>query len=393
MDTSIEKSKKGQTRFPAIATERSFMTEIVKVKDVGKGKEVSTSEERITEYQNLIKNQILNLNTDIDSVLQRHEQDFLNAFKCQMYNLYTQIKDLKKASNNTGVNLKHNEEIHKLQDSVVFYQKEAMRLEQAVEVLTKDREVWKEKAKELETDCKLYESRLKNAKRKLKLLKIGEDAKITTEPVLITTVETSAPPPTPKFVPSNRSGEVIAEILAKFKRWDVQIFKEIEIAMEKQSKHFAESTKHYKSIITNERRKMQNLSVMQSSVFMEKSDLENLFLDCVEEVTKEIGHRRAKSLMFQKFPLKTKETPKEKGEIFSPGDKRKIMELLISNEQVLIMLYEKLFPFRASHFGNPQKLDQMPALDQTTPDLDELLRSIPSSFPSNNPTIFSTLQS
>ena len=54
--------------------------------------------------------------------------------------------------------------------------------------------------------------------------------------------------------------------------------------------------------------------------------------------------------------MKTKIATKEPADIFSVSDKKTIMELLISNEQVLIMLYEKLFPFRASQFGSPQKL-------------------------------------
>lgn len=385
MENNVEKQKKDLVRFPSIVPDKSFMTEIGKVKE-------GSSQERIIEYQNSIKNQILNLNTDIDSVLQRHEQDFLNAFKCQMYNLYTQIKELKKASNNTGVNLKHNEELQKVQKSLEWFKKEAVKLGETVEAYKEEIESWKKKSKELEADCKLYKSRLKSTKKKLKLLKITQEANAPNEQVLITTVDPSPPPISAKFASSSKSGEIISNLLQQYRRSESQLFKELERVMEKQAKHFSESTKHYQSIIANERKKLQNLSVMQSSVFMEKSDLENLFLDCVEEVKKEIGHRRAKSLMFQKFPLKSKETPKEKGEMFSPGDKRKIMELLISNEQVLIMLYEKLFPFRASHFGNPQKGEMMSNLDQTTPDIEELLKSIPSSVPLKSHEVFKTIQ-
>lgn len=374
----VKKAEKELIKFPSIINERSGTT------DAKKSKEVA-SQERIKEYHNLIKNQMNSLNTDIDHVLQRHEQDFLNAFKYQMFNLYTQIKELKRSANSSGINVKHNEELHQLQNSLDWFKKEAVKLGETVEEYKKEVQLWKDKTNELETDCKFYKSRLKNAKRKIKQYKVDKSNTPNLQQTLITTVETTSPKPSLKFTPSSPSGEIISQLLKKFKLLDADLLKEIELVMEKQSKHFTESTKHYQKIITNERKKMQNLSVIQSSVFLEKSELENLFLDCVEEVKKEIGHRRAKSLHLQKFPLKSKNTPKEKNETFSPGDKRKIMELLISNEQVLIMLYEKLFPFRASQFGNSQKLEQSTVFEQTIPNIDELMKSIPNKIYQESP--------
>ncbi|OMJ93675.1 hypothetical protein SteCoe_3376 [Stentor coeruleus] len=376
MDGISEKVKKDMIRLPSIINDRSFITDISKVKE-------GSAQERIIEYHNAIKQQMNSLNGDLDTVLQRHEQDFLNAFKYQMYNLYTQIKDLKKAANNTGANLKHNEELHKLQKSLEWFRKEAIKLGDTVEEYKKEIDILKEKNKELETDCKFYKSKLKIAKKKIKLAKIEQDPKSSIEQVLITTVETNNIPPSPaKYNPSSKSGELIAELLKKHKRNEIGLFKEIEEIMERQAKHYAETSKHYQRIINNERKKIQNLSVIQSSAFLEKSELENLFLDCVEEVKKEIGHRRAKSLRLQKFPLKTRSSPKEKAEVFSPSDKRKIMELLISNEQVLIMLYEKLFPFRASQYGNPQKLEQDISIDASAQEFEEIMKLFPPSIAS-----------
>jgi len=78
-------------------------------------------------------------------------------------------------------------------------------------------------------------------------------------------------------------------------------------------------------------------------------------LDCVEEVKREVNHRRVQSLNLQKYPTKTLRMPKETGQFFTPGDKRKIIELLINNDKVLTMLYEALFPFRASNYQAKKK--------------------------------------
>lgn len=358
-----EKIKKDILRLPSISGDRSFITDISKSKE-------SPTQDRIQEYHNAIKQQMFTLNQDLDSVLQRHEQDFLNAFKYQMYNLYSQIKELKKAASNTGVNQKHNEELRSMQKSMEKYKKEALKLSKKVEEQDKEIAELKGKKEELNSDCKLFKSKLKSAKRKLKLRSVEKHY----EQTLITTVDTSPlPPPCNKYTPYSKSGKIIEDLLSRYKRTDAELFRELESVMERQSKHFEESTRHYKSIISNEKRKMLTFSVMHSSMFSEKSEMENLFLDCVEEVKKEIGHRRAKSLRSQKFPLKSKLIPNQKLEMFSAADKRKILELLISNEQVLIMLYEKLFPYRASQYGSPSKLDTT----EGAPDMQDLLSNLP----------------
>lgn len=358
-----EKIKKEILKLPSIGGDRSFITDISKTKE-------SPTQDRIQEYHNAIKQQMYTLNQDLDSVLQRHEQDFLNAFKYQMYNLYSQIKELKKAASNTGVNQKHTEEVRKMQKSLDLYKQEAVKLSKITEEQEKEISELKEKNKELESDCKFFKSKLKATKRKLKLKSVEKQY----EQTLITTVDTSPlPPPCTKFIPFSKSGKMIEELLSRYKRTDTELFKELENLMERQSKHFEESTRHYKNIISKEKRKMLTFSVMHSSMFSEKSEMENLFLDCVEEVKKEIGHRRAKSLRSQKFPLKSKLVSNQKLEMFSAADKRKILELLISNEQVLIMLYEKLFPYRASQYGSPQKLEP----NETGEDTQDLISNLP----------------
>ena len=60
----------------------------------------------------------------------------------------------------------------------------------------------------------------------------------------------------------------------------------------------------------------------------------------------------------------------------TPSDKRKILELLISNEQVLIMLYEKLFPHRASQYGNNTRTGEKTE-EESPPNLEEMLKQVP----------------
>ena len=75
-------------------------------------------------------------------------------------------------------------------------------------------------------------------------------------------------------------------------------------------------------------------------------------MSCVEETRKDIQRRRSVTLA-QNSNLKHRNTNKGKedsledaikNEHFTASDKRKVLELLLSNENVLLFLYEKLFP-------------------------------------------------
>ena len=57
------------------------------------------------------------------------------------------------------------------------------------------------------------------------------------------------------------------------------------------------------------------------------------------------------------------------------SDKRKILELLVSNEQILVLLYEKLFPHRASQYNSIIKPDE--SSQEPLPTLEELLKQLP----------------
>jgi hypothetical protein len=89
---------------------------------------------------------------------------------------------------------------------------------------------------------------------------------------------------------------------------------------------------------------------------VERNELEDFFLDCVEEVRKDIHRRRTTSATYSiKKNLKkststkaldpdTQDNQQPKLEQYTTTDKKRVIELLMSNENVLLFLYEKLFP-------------------------------------------------
>ena len=106
----------------------------------------------------------------------------------------------------------------------------------------------------------------------------------------------------------------------------------------------------------------------------DKNDLETLFVDCIEEVRKEVMKRRLKNEIIQKkkglsfkttgiddkeakafeeslLKLAALAKSKIKYEDFTARDKYNILDLFVNNEKTLVKLYEALFPHRISPSG------------------------------------------
>ena len=98
-----------------------------------------------------------------------------------------------------------------------------------------------------------------------------------------------------------------------------------------------------------------------------KGDMENLFVECIEETRKTIMKRRLKSEIlnskkldkidqtsqeakdFETSLLKLAELAKSRVKVndFTPKDKTNMLELFVNNEKTLLRMYEILFPHRA----------------------------------------------
>ncbi|CAG9316631.1 unnamed protein product [Blepharisma stoltei] len=353
--------------------DKSFLTELTKPP------KEADNQDKINEYYSALKSQMSSLNSHIDNVLQRHEQDFLNAFKCQMYGMYAELKELKKKTNETEVKMKRDEEINRLQSSVNWFREEAVKLGENAQFYKKEADKWKAKAESLEDDRRFLEAQLRAAKAKLKDFH-SESHRDQASESFITQRDAFTPAPfrsARNFVPTSRCGLIIFELMQKYSLKDGYFFIELEKYMNNQEKLYNEAIKHYKNTIDNEKKKFKSAAAQQSSIYLEKVDSESLFLECVEEVRKEVQRRKAKSMSQQKYGRRTKSSErKTRQDAFTPGDKRKILELLISNEQVLIMLYERLFPHRASQFSASPKIEKEDNPSGELPPIEEMMHQV-----------------
>lgn len=273
-----ENKKKDLIKLPTIPNDRYFNQDSLKVKE-------GSPEDRIFEYHNQIKSQMSSLSQDLDNVMQQHEKDYLNAFKFKMHEMMQELTELKKSIYKTELNSQHTEVIKKMQVELNRSKKDTIKLANLTEDYKKKIENFKEKIEELDSDCKFFESKLNSEKRKSEF----KSVKKKVEPLLITSIENyPIPVKFNNFIATSKPGKLIEELLMKYDRNDTKLISEIKDLIDNRNKNFEKMTKDYKSLIAKQKINIQTSSLEQSSIFSEKSEIENLFLDCVKEVKKEI---------------------------------------------------------------------------------------------------------
>ena len=132
---------------------------------------------------------------------------------------------------------------------------------------------------------------------------------------------------------------------------------------------YTDAIRDLKSIIDREKKSAKKVVADRINMTTERNELESLFIECIEEVRKEIMKRRLKNEIynrkkFQKLDksseeakefeeslLKLAQLAKNRVKVsdFTSKDKAHILDLFVNNERTLLKIYEALFPHRASN--------------------------------------------
>lgn len=92
---------------------------------------------------------------------------------------------------------------------------------------------------------------------------------------------------------------------------------------------YVQAIQHFKESIVREQHTVRMLQAARATAYSKNSEYEEFFLKCIDEARKEQTRKRHMTLY------------KEKGE------KEQVLEAMLNNEDVLVCLYEKLFPHRS----------------------------------------------
>ena len=103
--------------------------------------------------------------------MDKHEKDFLAAYRGHMLKVQKELAFLKKKANEQEFKLRKDDRIKNLEITLDWFRKEALNLGTTCENFKRDVEKWKSKADALEDDKNFLEKQLLSSKRQNKLLK------------------------------------------------------------------------------------------------------------------------------------------------------------------------------------------------------------------------------
>jgi hypothetical protein len=301
--------------------------------------------QRIVQLDEELKLLAENMDTRIKQMLQEHEKDFFLAYKTHMYAVQKDFKALKAKADEEDSKTRKDQKIQKLEKQLDWFMTEAMRLDDLCKRYKKDVDKWKAKGEALEEDHHFLEDQIKGAKRQNKVLRAAvERAQTSAYSVVVIAKEKArdeqqaaalADRPASANAPgaSGSLPEVSRSASAPRKLGQTAPAGALPPAASGNSveQRYLDTIRDLKASIEGELRTLSMLRATRANAYTHKSELEDFFLACVDEARRDMNKR--------KYLPGTKLTD-------LPPEKQKVLETLLGSEEVLVLLYEKLFPHR-----------------------------------------------
>lgn len=241
-----------------------------------------------------------------------------------MYNIQKEMRILKEKVSEDELKRKRDEELKSLENERDWFRNEALRLDKLCKQHKRNLEIWKNKAQILEEDRKFMENQVLMAKREnLKLLESHESQR--------------------ELNFSNDKTWIKPDDTLKLS------ISRPETAVKQQSK-FVSTIKHLQSQIEIQKKSMKVQNAVCANYFLEKGELEDFFIDCIEEVKKDIKRRKSQQILYGKSASNSSKSLLKAADEevslkeFTVTDKRKVVELIVGQEEVIRMLQEMIFP-------------------------------------------------
>lgn len=296
------------------------------------------------------------LDERVEGKLQANETAFFLAYKNFMYTVQKEFKELKQKADEEETKTRRDAKIQSLEKELDWFMHEALRLDELCKKHKKDLDKWKSKAEALEDDRQFLENSIKTAKRNNKSLRGAvEKAQTSAYSALVAADESVSsgagrgPPALPaaaQDVPALHDAAPLA-IQDGHGATGSGLSRELE-------DRYQSCVKKLKQQLETEQRLAAKLRAVSDRQFGEPSELESFFLDCVEHVKRDIGARRKQTSASQSQGKsrtrsdvegsRVKTPPSVSLDDFTVSDRRKVVDHLLSSEQVLQFLYDKLFP-------------------------------------------------
>mmetsp|Transcript_6897 Transcript_6897/g.12192 ORF Transcript_6897/g.12192 Transcript_6897/m.12192 type:complete len:347 (-) Transcript_6897:135-1175(-) len=285
------------------------------------------------------------LDERVEGKLSANEKAFFVAYKSFMYTVQKEFKELKQKADEEETKTRRDAKIQSLEKELDWFMNEALRLDELCKKYKKELDKWKGKAEALEDDRQFLENQIKQAKRNNKSLRGAvEQAQSSAYSALVNADDSRQQAQTQDGAPGQHALEVEDSPQG-------QAYSGLSQELEER---YQATVKSLKLKLVQEQRSSAKMRAVADRQFGEPSELEAFFLDCVDKVKETISHRKKAAMGQGKAKTKgypegapqhvTKLAQPATLDDFTVTDRRKVVELLLSSEQVLQFLYDKLFP-------------------------------------------------
>lgn len=324
---------------------------------------------RIVEHHEELRKLAETLDQRVAALLKEHEKDFFLAYKTHMYNVQKEFKQLKQKADDEETKTRRDMKIQSLEKELEWFMNEALRLDDLCKGYKRFVDQWKSKAEALDEDRRFLEDQIKGAKRQNKVLRAAvERAQSSAYSALMMNrakgdskggdpdheFEQDGPPDrpashggemnkegkgklpaidsgrnstTPSMLAGGASKELAVRGPTKTPEYVMPSSPHALLGNDAEQR-YVDTIRHLKEQIEKERSNVRMLRAARSNSYTKKSLLEEFFLRCIDEARKDVVRRRHLTMDREK------------------SQNEKVLEVLLSSEDVLVFLYEKIFPHR-----------------------------------------------
>eukprot|EP00658_Telonema_sp_P-2_P026772 TRINITY_DN20838_c0_g2_i1.p1 TRINITY_DN20838_c0_g2~~TRINITY_DN20838_c0_g2_i1.p1 ORF type:complete len:484 (-),score=169.91 TRINITY_DN20838_c0_g2_i1:287-1645(-) len=266
-----------------------------------------------------IQEKIFEMKDKTAAVLQEQEHDLLRAFRARMYDVTMQLE--KERNQKDDGALEWIDKARALGKELDVYKMEAVRLDKENQRLQKENNRLRMQFKSQEEDRDELVRQVLALKRETAKLRQDLDRTQHQPKAPITPNISHAPAPrtTPLIAPSTSPALGKQEVESRYQ----------------------DIIKRLKRLLEIERKNLRQVRTAHVQELAQRTELEAFLRQCIEDVKTEINRRRA-----DMTAVLASDSEGSGLMEFSAADRERVMELLLSQERVINLLYDKTFPAR-----------------------------------------------
>lgn len=272
-----------------------------------------------------LNNSIQNLNIHVNDILKDHEQKYLLAFNTYMYDVHKEIRILKKILSEEKVKALGDIKVKKLQKELNWYINECLRLDKDCQSLKLEAEKWKRNSSLIKDHMLFLEKRLLKALEKIIVYerKYGKEEEKKEEIINEKKEEVKKNSSGKKPIGENQ----ISNDTTKYEELNKKI-KELEKKVKEQKRTNA------------------TLQEQITKYYMHQSKYEKLFIDCAQEIKKEI--ERKKVNMEKEKYIEDHFTPLVDNDVLDipdlrKEDKKNLIKMFFSSTEMIHFISKHIF--------------------------------------------------